>query len=190
MYNIVTCQIKVATPVLPAATAILWTLFWSSSVHLIPWNSRSVEELVTRLDRTGIIAICGCSFMMPQLVANDECKPPLFFSVFTVIGPCLLGVLRVMCGDGNKPETVIMSCGIASMSTIMFLATLDVKASLWAVAAVSCYGVGMVLYVFRPGNKLRVSRVWGYHEWMHVAVTVGFVINIQGLEYITGLCDQ
>ena len=188
LHYISTREIK--TPVLPAAAAMLWTLFWSSLVHLVPWESPGVEELVTRLDRTGIVAICGCSFVIPQLVVREECTPPLIFSVLTVIGPCLLGMLRIMWGDGNKPETLIVSCGIAAVSTITFLATVDIAAALWAVATVSCYAVGMALYVFKPGDGLSISRVWGYHEWMHVAVIVGFVVNIQALEYIANLCAE
>lgn len=149
----------------PAVVAIVWTLACSSLVHLVPWASIRVEELVTRLDRAGIIAICGASFMFPQLVDRGICRATPLFSLATVALPCIVGAGRVLLGHGNDSYSVGISMGIAAISTTGFLACyVDTQAATWSIVTVLLYGTGMLVYALKPFADAPFSMVFDFHD--------------------------
>lgn len=164
-------------PAIPGILALCATLVLSSLVHLVQWPSASLLEIMTRLDKTGILAICGCSFWGPQLLESSMCKPTFLVSLSTVAIPVALSVLGVACGMG---PIVFGGCGIAIASTLWFYGTQVQDNAFFfnSLACASLYGSGLLLYVIQAGGH---RRYWGYHEWMHVLITVGFVVNARGL---------
>ena len=55
-----------------------------------------------------------------------------------------------------------------------------------AVACAMCYGGGLALYAARwPGRQ---AKYWGYHEWMHVLITVSFYCNVRGVQHTAASC--
>jgi predicted membrane channel-forming protein YqfA (hemolysin III family) len=134
-------------------------------VHLVPWASIRVEELVTRLDRAGIIAICGASFMFPQLVERGICRATPLFSLATVALPCIVGAGRVLLGHGNDSYSVGISMGIAAISTTGFLACyVDTQAATWSIVTVLLYGTGMLVYALKPFADAPFSMVFDFHD--------------------------
>ena len=165
------------TPALPGILAICFTLVLSSLVHLVPWSSVSVLEILTRLDKTGILAICGCSFWGPQLLGSEACRPERIVAICTVGIPVSLAILGIACGMG---PAVFVACAVALGQTVWHYGTQAHGASfLWhAVVCSLLYASGLALYVSHVGGH---QPYWGYHEWMHLVVVIAFVINARGL---------
>ena len=169
----------------PTVVAVCWTLSSSAALHLHRYRSKSMEQLVNKLDRTGIVAICLASFTSPQLASAARCRPPLAYTLATVVAPNTLGVLAIL--GGSRSPRVFGGCVVAAMATGAFWSTVDALLVLYTAASGLCYGLGMYLYVRKPCSA---SMRWGYHEWMHVLVTVGFGVNVSGVSYMAVLCES
>ena len=182
---------KIPLVALPGIMAIVWTLVFSSLVHLVPYKSSQVLEFMTRLDKTGIFLICGGSFVGPQLLSlsldSNLCKPSLGYTLMTVVLPITASIVGVLRGMGPQ---VFVGSGIAFVSTIYFCynhapviieeddTTTDNRFLIHTLLCALLYGSGLVLYVSQIGGH---KPIWGYHEWMHVLVTIGFLVNVRGL---------
>ena len=162
------------------------TLLLSSLVHLVPWRSAWVLEALVRLDKTGILAICGTSFWGPQLLQSHACKPSHEVAMATVAIPVSLAVLGTWCGLG---PIVFVGCAIAFGQTLYFYGTQvnDDSFFVHSLACTALYGTGLALYVLKVGGH---SRYWGYHEWMHLLVTLGFLVNARGLLLMSSYTDE
>ncbi|CAB9515291.1 expressed unknown protein [Seminavis robusta] len=167
----------IPTPALPAVIAIAFVFIMSSLVHLVPWKSEALLEAITRVDKSCILAVCGASFMGFQLVESEACKPDFLLSVGTVAVPVTLGIIGVLCGFG---PIVFSSCAIAFVSNLWFLGWHvhdNLDAFYHTVGCLILYGSGLTLYATQVGGH---RKYWGYHEWMHLLVTMGILVNIRG----------
>eukprot|EP00797_Seminavis_robusta_P018565 Sro278_g106530.2 (193) ;mRNA; r:23675-24253 len=163
----------------------------SSLVHLVPWKSTVLLEVLTRLDKSGILAICAGSFFGgPQLLENISCKPPLAMAIGTVAIPLSLSTLGVACGMG---PIIFVGCAVAFFSTtgwyIQHPALPDDNYTfvIHSAVCIVLYGVGLSLYVSQIGGQ---TKYWGYHEWMHLLVTLSFIVNARGLLLMTEYNDK
>lgn len=164
-------------PSVPGILAICYTLVLSGLVHLVRWPNDTILELFVRLDKTGILLIGGCTFWGPQLLTSEACKPDFLISLCTVAIPVGLSIVGVACGLG---PIVFTGVAVAITQTIWWFGTQVHGASaMWhTVICAILYGSGLALYVSQAGGH---RPYWGYHEWMHLLVTIGFLINIRGL---------
>ena len=137
--------------------------------------------------------------MAPQLTQDGSanpidlaggCRPSMQFTLFTAIVPNGIALVSIIAGwaetpDGRAHSLSYIGCLIASLgSTWFWVSTGNWSQVGWSIACGMCYAVGMVLYV----RTKPLSNVWGYHEWMHVCVTMGFLLNIVGVDNIARTC--
>ena len=165
---------------LPVCAAICWTLVWSSSLHLIPYRDKHFESIIERLDKCGIAAVCCATFVTPYLTQSERCRPSFTFVLLTTLLPNLGTALMILAND-TRPR-VFVGCFVCSISAGVFVATLDTGALVYILQTFSLYGCSMVLFVKRPGGK---CAWWGYHEWMHVLVTLSFYLNYTGIRCVS-----
>jgi len=173
-------------PAAPGLYAIGMTLIFSSLVHLVPWRSARVLEVLVRCDKTGILAICGTSFYGPQLLVSGACKVSTTIAWGTVVLPVGLAIAGMWIGLG---PIVFVGCAIAFGQTLWFYGFhVDDSTFFWhSLACAVLYGSGLALYVLQLGGS---KRYWGYHEWMHLFVTLGFLVNARGLLLMSQYTDE
>ncbi|CAB9520755.1 expressed unknown protein [Seminavis robusta] len=176
----------IPTPATPAMIAICCVFVFSSLVHLVPWKSEKFLEALTRVDKSCILAVCVTSFMAPQLLESEACKPDFSYSLATVAIPVTMSIIGVLCGLG---PVVFASCGIAFASIFWFYG-LQVDDSEFFYCSVGClvlYGLGLSLYAGQVGGH---KSFWGYHEWMHLIVTLGIAVNTRGVFVLSSYTDE
>jgi hypothetical protein len=140
-----------------------------------------------------------CSFLAPQLTKDGGpnpidvaggCRPSVWFSLFTAILPNAIALAFILTGfaetpDGRAHPLSYVGCAVAAVGSTWYWGSTGNWGQVgWSVGCGTCYGVGMLLYV----RTKPLSDVWGYHEWMHVCVTLGFVLNAFGVQNIADTC--
>ena len=176
----------IPAPALPGILAICGTLLLSSLVHLVPWKSTTVLEAMTRLDKSGILAICGASFWGPQLLDSHACKPSYGVAVSTVAIPITMAALGIWCGLG---PIVFVGCAVAAGTSFHFFFNHveDTDYFYYSVLCCALYACALTLYVLQVGGH---KEWWGYHEWMHLVVTLAFIVNVRGLWLMSHYTDE
>ena len=184
LYTHITSAIP--APALPGVLAICATLFFSSLVHLVPWKSKTLLEGLVRLDKSGILAICGTSFWGPQLLDSHGCKPSYQVALVTIAIPVSLAALGIWCGCG---PIVFVGCAVAAGQSFYFYATHveDTTFLYYSLVCCTLYACGLALYVLQLGGH---RRYWGYHEWMHLLVTLAFIVNARGLWLMSAYTNE
>ncbi|CAB9496885.1 expressed unknown protein [Seminavis robusta] len=166
---------SVATPVV---MNICCLFVISSLVHLVPWQSRTLEEAITRIDKACILALCWTSlFLTPQLHESDACRPDFVFSLVTAAIPVGLGVMGVLCGAGPIAFGGFF-CAVASSMWHFGMQVEDSDVFYCIVGSTALYAIGFGLYGSQAGGH---HPVWGYHEWFHLLVAIGSVISAQAV---------
>ena len=167
----------IPAPALPGILAICATLLLSSLVHLVPWKSTTILEIMTRLDKSGILAICGASFWGPQLLDSHACKPSYGVAVLTIAIPVSLATLGIWCGLG---PIVFVGCAVSAGTSFYFYGNHvnDTDYLYYSILCCTLYACALALYVLQVGGH---KTWWGYHEWMHLVVTLAFIVNARGL---------
>ncbi|CAB9520749.1 expressed unknown protein [Seminavis robusta] len=176
----------IPAPAAPALIAISCLFVFSSLVHLVPWKSAALEEAITRVDKSCSLAICVASFMAPQLLESEACKPDFLFSLLTVGIPVGLSFFGVLFGLG---AVAFASCGVAFASVIWFYG-LHVDDSEFFYCLVGCtllYALGFYLYASQVGGH---HPFWGYHEWMHLIDTIGLLVNTRAVFVLSSYTDE
>ena len=177
---------QIPAPALPGIVAICATLALSSLVHLVPWKSKTMLEIFVRLDKSGILAICGISFWSPQFLESSVCKTSPEIALLTNVIPLSISVLGVWCGCG---PIVFVGCLGVIVETLWFYGT-QVEDTIFFHYSVICivlYGISLTLYVLQIGGH---RRYWGYHEWMHLLVVCAFSVNARGLWLMSHFTDE
>ena len=171
--------------VLPTALAIAWQLVASCLCHLPRWRTLRQEEYAYRCDRLGIILIALTSGSASQLI-DGHCRPPLVFTLLTVIIPNLIGGAYVLAG--NRSLGPFAGVGIACVATTVHWcwgAKLDRKLSLLAVLTVSFYGTAFWRYLKNLGVH---KRIWGYHEDFHLFLTPALFLHVASTAQFVSVC--
>ena len=115
------------------------------------------------------------------------------YTTFTVFLPNIVAVFAILSGWAQtkggkaKPESYF-GCGIATVASLAFWGSQGQwRQVLWGVACGFCYGGGMLCYVLeRPGPV--GQKYWGHHEYMHLLITLGFILNYRGMLEIAETC--
>ncbi|CAB9504298.1 channel protein, hemolysin iii family [Seminavis robusta] len=165
---------SVATPVVINICSLFLI---SSLVHLVPWQSKTLEEAITRLDKACILALCLASFMTPQLHESDACKPEFVYSLVTAAIPVGLGVIGVLCGAGPIAFASFV-CPVVSSMWFYGMHVEDSKVFYCILGSTVLYAIGFYLYGTQAGGH---HPVWGYHEWFHLLATIGLVISARAV---------
>ncbi|CAB9504299.1 expressed unknown protein [Seminavis robusta] len=175
-------------PTLAAPTMItICCLFAVSSlVHLVSWPSKALEEAITRVDKSCILALCMTSFMAPQWIESDTCRPDFVFSLVTVAIPIGLGVVGVLCGAGPIAFASFF-CPVVSNMWFYGMHVEDSEVFYCIVGSTALYVLGFYLYASQAGGH---HPYWGYHEWFHLLVTIGIAINARGVLAMTWYTDE
>lgn len=175
---------EIRPEVLPVFSAIVWTLVCSSTLHLIPYANLPTETIVNRLDKCGIVAVCCMTFITPALTSKPECNPPLAATLFAAVLPNGASAAAILAGD--KSPRVFVGLVVCCCTMGVFVATISWDMAFYIVTTFSLYAGSMYLFVARPGGK---ARWWGYHEWMHVMVTLSFYYNYVGVDRMVEECS-
>jgi hypothetical protein len=176
----------------PVVTAVCWQLVFCALLHLYPWQSVAAEELVCRLDRLGVVLITLLGFTACMMLpCGATCSPSPLYFLFLVACPNFISARMILRGAKRhgRPDPlvfigVLVSCvamGLRWASTREY----DLLAGLLGVTGLDA--LGMAVYLAQIGGQ---ARIWGYHEWMHVSVGVGFYINIYLVALIADRCNQ
>ncbi|CAB9520752.1 expressed unknown protein [Seminavis robusta] len=174
------------TPTVPALVALCCLFVFSSLIHLVPWKSVALEEIITRVDKSCSLALCAASFMAPQLLESEACKPDFLYSLLTVAFPVGVAFVGILCGIGPIAFTSFL---FPFASTIWFYG-LHVDDSQFFYGSVGClvlYGLGFYLYANQAGGH---HPFWGYHEWFHLFVTMGFAVNTRAVFALSDYTDE
>ena len=172
----------------PPAFAIVITLALSSACHLYPWRSLTLETIVTRLDRASIIGINMMSFAAPQLADDPECRPSMMFTLLTAVIPNCICAPFVLAG--NQHPLVWSGAIIASATTSVFFYTVDLTLFALCCSTLVAYGIGMYIFILQPAWSGRVALRWGFHEWFHVTIVIGFGLNIATMHRLASVCSS
>lgn len=175
-------------PEFPPVFSILITLALSSACHLYPWRSPVFETIVTRLDRVSIIGINMMSFVAPQLAIDPECRPSMLFTLLTAVIPNSICAPFVLAG--YQHPLVWSGAIIASATTGVFFYTLDSTLFTLCCCTLIAYGVGMYIFILQPTWSGRTALRWGFHEWFHVIIVIGFGFNIATIHRLASICSD
>lgn len=181
----------VKAEVLPTVLAILWTLTFSSLLHLYPWRSPLVENYITRMDRVGIVWITMASIgLAPVLVDDLRCRPPLAFTVLTNAVPNLASAATVL-RDSTLSPNFIWSVALANVACALHWATIDYRFVLMSMTICTTYCIGFWFYStrFDFGRPLH-AKYWGYHEHMHLFITIAFAMHVAAIEFFVRACTM
>lgn len=172
----------------PVLFAICWVLLMSSLLHLVPWRYKKEEFIIERLDKCGIVAICASSALTPQLVEdNADCKSSVAAMVLLQLLPLGMSATAIWLGD-ESPRVflgVVWAGIVAAVHAVRAVDGFDML--IYAVTTLTLYGIGFYVYLKRFGGD---QRLWGYHEWMHVFVTMAFYVNYQGTVRFSEFCSR
>ena len=181
----------VRTEVLPTVLALLWTLTFSSLLHLYPWSSALTENYICRMDRVGIIWITMASIgLTPLLVEDERCRPALAFTVLTNAVPNLISAASVLRGSTVSPN-FIWSVALSNLACAAHWATIDARFVAMSVAICTTYCAGFWFYStqFDFGRPVH-AKYWGYHEHMHVFITIAFVMHAAAIHFFVSECTM
>ena len=160
---------------LPALGSIAATLWASAALHVYPWQSIRSEELMFRLDRAGVLLISMWSYLTPALVDGDAAIAPGTAALCIGV-PHLIALHHVAAGSRARGVFAPSLLG-QLVVTLAWWGSVGAAAALrWSTITIACYAAALALHK-RFYNFHAVY--WGYHEWMHVLVTVGFYTNVQ-----------
>ncbi|CAB9504296.1 expressed unknown protein [Seminavis robusta] len=165
---------SVATPVV---INICFFLVVSSLVHLVPWQSKTLEEAITRIDKACILVLCWTSYMTAQLHESEACKPDFVFSLVTVAIPVGLGIIAVLCGAGPIAFCTFF-CAILPNMWFYGMHVEDSEVFYCILGSTVLYAIGFYLYGSQTGGH---HPVWGYHEWFHLLATIGLVVSARAV---------
>lgn len=185
---LVTHWTHIRIEVLPTILAITWTLMFSALLHLYSWRSLQFENYAYRLDRVGIIWITMASIgLAPIMVDSTRCRPPLAFTIVTNFVPNMLSAATVL-NDSRSPK-FIMSVVFANVACAMHWATIDSRFVLMSVTICGTYCIGFWFYMsrFSFGRPVH-AEYWGYHEHMHVFITLAFVMHVAAIDFFVKEC--
>ena len=175
--------------VLPTVLAVLWTLTFSSLLHLCPWRSPVIENYICRMDRVGIIWITMASIGLTPLIVDDmRCRPPLAFALLTNTIPNLVSAATVL-RDSSLSPNFIWSVALANVACALHWATIDSRFVMMSIVTCATYCTGFWFYCtrFDFGRPLH-AKYWGYHEHMHVFITLAFVMHAAAIDYFVAEC--
>ena len=163
--------------------AICITLVCSSTLHLYPFIAVSSWEVARRLDRFCILLVNATSYFSPQLTSLPSCKPPLWISIAAVVVPNAIGAVFAL--KGAQGPTVFIGAGIAAVPTTIFWASYDLLLATYSSTALLMYGIGLAIHTMQPAQP---AKLWGHHEWTHVLITIGLVLNALGVIHLGNTC--
>ena len=169
----------------PGLCVICYGLVCSSLIHMYPWKTKKREEHMTRLDYYQFPLAGAASLMIPQLTGNPACHPSIWYSVILILVPTSLQFIATVIGSTSP--VVQTGCLIATVAAI-FSPMPSNKIWWWRYVVLfsgSSYVLGLVLHTCKP---CKGAKYWGYHEWMHLSVTIGIAINYWGLIKVAHEC--
>ncbi|CAB9504300.1 expressed unknown protein [Seminavis robusta] len=171
------CWNDIPSVAAPVVMNICFFLVISSLVHLVPWQSKSLEEAITRIDKACILVLCWTSYMTPQVHESEACKPDFVYSLVTVAVPLGLGIIAVLCGAGPIAFASFF-CAIAPNMWFYGMHVEDSEVFYCILGSTVLYAIGFYLYGSQAGGH---HPVWGYHEWFHLLATIGLVISARAV---------
>lgn len=170
----------------PVLFAICWVLLMSSLLHLVPWQYKEEEFIIERLDKCGIVAICVASALTPQLVENQEdCQSSVTAMVLLQLLPLAISATAIWMGD-ESPRVFLGVIWAGVIAAIHAVRVDGFDMLVYAITTLTLYGIGFYVYLKRFGGD---QRIWGYHEWMHVFVTMAFYVSYQGTVHFSEFCS-
>jgi predicted membrane channel-forming protein YqfA (hemolysin III family) len=172
---------------IPVLFAICWILLMSSLLHLVPWRYKKEEFIIERLDKCGIVALCVASALTPQLVVDTEtCRATTIWVLLLQLVPLSMSATAIWWGD--ESPRVFLGVIWAGFMAAFHAVRVDASMLYYAMTTLALYGVGFYIYLKQFGGKQQ--RLWGYHEWMHVFVTMAFYVNYQGTVHFSEFCSN
>eukprot|EP01044_Picomonas_judraskeda_P014611 COSAG03_NODE_2345_length_2863_cov_33.607698_4_plen_224_part_00 len=174
----------------PTLFSLCWLLVFSSSLHMIPWRWVTLEDYICRLDRLGVVLITVNSFFAPQLLGCEcSCRPAMSYTVWFNLLPNAVSGAMILYGAqmNGRPSTLAFagttfSC-VAMALYWIYTSNFDLLG--YEMAVVSLDAVGMYVYAVQMGGP---QPTWGFHEWMHLSVGIGFYINMYLVHVISQRC--
>lgn len=165
--------------------SIITTLFFSSALHLYPWKSIKHEIIINRLDRASIIGVNSISFSSLQFTDNLNCRPNLIYTLITCIIPNFICLIFILFGKRN----ILIWSGsiISSITTSLYIYTIDIKLFNLCCITLFFYGVGLYIFTFKPFEKY--GDKWGSHEWFHLMTIFGFIFNMKTINRLSIICS-
>ena len=152
---------------------------------MYPWKTVKDEEMMTRLDYLQFPLVAASSLMIPQLTSNPECHPSVWYSVMLILLPTSLQFIAT--AVGTVSPFVHNGCIFASVAALC--SPMPTNKIWWWKCVVgfsgSSYALGFLLHQCKPCKN---ATYWGYHEWMHLSVTIGTVVNFWGLINVAHEC--
>ena len=180
---------EIKVEVVPTVLAILWTLSFSSLLHLYPWRSPVVENYICRMDRVGVVWITMASIgLTPLLVDDSRCRPPIAFTILTNAIPNLVSAVAVLM-DSTLSQNFIWSVAFANTACAIHWATIDLRFVAMSLAICATYCIGFWFYStrFDFGRPVH-AKYWGYHEHMHLFITTAFVMHTAAIDFFVDEC--
>lgn len=178
------------TPAAPAAFSALTTVAQYSdgvtlpllpSRHLVPWGSVRAEDVVCRLDRLGVVLITVAGFYSTQMLpCAATCSPPhAEFAVPFVLLPNCVSAAMILAGVkmGTRPSPYSFAgVGLSCVTMAAYWSSSsDWDLLGFEAAVVALDAIGLYIYATQAGGA---ATWWGFHEWMHLSVGIGFYLNI------------
>ncbi|CAB9521177.1 expressed unknown protein [Seminavis robusta] len=176
----------IPTTAIPVIIAICCLFVFSSLIHLVPYQSKTLEEAMTRMDKSCILALCVTSFMTPQLLESEACKPDFQYSLVTVAIPGALAFIGILCGLGPITFASFIF-PVASNLWFYGVHVEDSEVFYWVAGSAVLYALGFSLYASQAGGH---HPFWGYHEWFHLLVTIAIGFNARGIFTLSSYTDE
>ena len=157
------------------ALSIAYTSVASSFLHLAP--HRSVEAQITSafFDKLGIVVIGVCNNVL--IVRQHSMADPARLIWLSSLVVFLLQRLATAVARRRLPnsEVILLSAWLL-VHRLVFEFFIVVDGELRALIPGLCYAAGAAFYVFQ--YPWPAAKWWGYHECMHVSVTLGWAVNL------------
>ncbi|CAB9515040.1 expressed unknown protein [Seminavis robusta] len=171
----------------PVMINVCCVFVFSSLLHLIPWKNKRLQDAITRLDKSCILALCVTAmFVTPQLVESETCKPGAFYSLVTAAIPLGLAFIGILCGLGPIAFASFI-CPFASNLWFYGVHVEDSEVFYCMLGGGILHALGFSLYASRAGGY---HPFWGYHEWFHLFVTIGILVQVEGVFALSSYTDE
>ena len=170
----------------PAFVSIAGTAWASALLHVYPWQSVSNEAHMTRLDRAGILMISMWSYLTPTLTAGAH-GPGWPAALTLIVAPHTIGLMTVLAGCSARWVFLGSALAQLTISYTWINVPEATHAHCWSLVTTMSYAGALFIHKVYAGAT---AVWWGYHEWMHLIVTVGFYGNIQCVLAVANMTPQ
>lgn len=160
---------------LPVVLSIVFNSTASAALHLYPFRSIDAHNASALVDRLAIIGT-GISNNVVVVQSWTELGFARCLWIATLLFFSLRRLMVVFERGQMLSADVIHLCTVHVLYRITFEFMLGGSRNIMTVQPALLYSIGGLFYITKyPGPN---ARWWGYHEWMHVAVTIAWVLNV------------